>query len=663
MNRQSPITDNPYLWLEKKSKKVEEWLACEQKETLAYFSESKDTHNLKERFEKIFRSDSMRIPVYKKGYLFFRYKKSDEEVASLYMQKGLAGKPELLFNPSLLSKKDEVVINGWDVSNDANYVVFEFSKFGNDKNELRIFDVRKKIFLEEVIPETHYPYFQDWNFDSTGFWYMRRREKTKKGEEKYHKCLYFHKLGGSIKEDVVFFDKGLEKEDYPILISSHSARYITITVHKSDSNTRVYLYDIQDEKRIFLEVTKGLIAESRPYIENNFIYLYTDHNAPNGKILRREILVSGLGEWEEYISETSSKLESIFGVSGFLLLQYLVNASTKLYAIDIKTKKRQEIKLPDIGTISTFTSDYKTQTVFIEFSSFYIPRRIYRVNLKSFSIKSIWKSDIKIKENNYIILQEWYVSKDGTRIPMYIVHKKIIKRSGDNPTLVYAYGGFGHSITPEFYPEVLPFLEDGGIFVVVNIRGGGEFGKKWYKDAILKNKQKGFDDFSFALKFLTNQKYTNPNKIGIWGGSNGGLLMSVTMLQHPELYKTALIAVPVTDMLRFHLFDGGSHWISEYGNPNDKEMKKTLLKYSPYHNIMTKNYPSAMFITADKDDRVHPMHSFKMVARLKNNTAQKNKILLLVENDSGHSGSSLVTPHIKKNTSMFIFLYKELNIK
>lgn len=656
-------TKDPYLWLEKNSKKTEQWLTIQKKELSGYFSNSENKHNLQKRFKKLFYADSMTIPDYKNGYLFFCYRKSNEEERSFYMQNGLNARPKLLLNMNSLPKKDRAIMNGWHASRDARYVAFEFSKAGNDRNELRIFDTQKKEFLKERISSAHYPYFQTWDKKSGGFWYVRCRSNLKKTEKKYYKRLYFHKLGESEVKDKMFFGENLEKEDWPILNLSHGGEYITIAVHKNDRTTKVFFHDTQIQEKRFLEITRDIKAESYPYIGNNYIYLDTNYKAPNRKILCRKILPTGLGEWKTFVHETPNKLESFVVVSNYLILEYLINASSQLYVIDLTTKKKRKIELPDIGTINAFSTDFKTQTVFIDFSSFSIPPRIYKINLKSSSIKPVWKASAQLKARDIVITQEWYASKDAVRIPMFIMRKKITKRNGNNPSLIYAYGGFGVSQCPEFFSSIVPFLEDGGIFVLVNIRGGGEFGKKWHESVILKKRQKSFNDFSFALNYLIKRKYTNSNKMAIWGESNGGLLMSVTMIQHPELYKAAVIDVPITDMLRFHLFHGGRFWISEYGDPDDKETQKYLLKYSPYHNVKTMNYPSALFTTSDQDDRVHPAHSFKMVARLKNNPAQKNPILLRVEKNSGHNGANLITPLIKKFTDMFAFIYKELGVK
>ncbi len=282
--------------------------------------------------------------------------------------------------------------------------------------------------------------------------------------------------------------------------------------------------------------------------------------------------------------------------------------------------------------------------------------------MKSFKTHLYLKSSAPINSKQIVIKQEWSKSKDGTKVPMFLVHKKGLKLNKNTPAVVYGYGGFGTALTPHYTSSIIPFINDGGIYIQANIRGGSEFGEKWHISATKNKKHKSFEDFASILDYLSQNQYTNPNKIVIWGGSNGGLLMSVMMLRYQSLFHAALINVPVTDMLRFHLFNGGRWWIDDYGNPDDKKMRKYLLSYSPYHNVKKLNYPTAMFATSNHDDRVHPMHSYKMVARLKENKNQNNPIILRIEKGAGHSGGSKISSTINRLVDEFSFIYKELGI-
>lgn len=650
-----------YIWLEKDSKKRDMWLNNQQKETADYFSKSKIRPVLKKRFKKLFNVDSMGTPVIRGKVYFFAYRKPKEEDYSVYMQKGQKGKPILLINMNKLRKRVGVLMN-WYVSKDAKLIALEFSKAGNDKFEIRIFDIENKKFLKNEIIKNNYPCFGFWNGDGSGFWYIRGADGRKVGDEKYFKHIYFHRLGEKISDDKVFFKKDLKKEDWPDIKLSHDDKYILISVWGKDRTAKIFFRYLHVPEPRFIEITKGMKAESFATVHNGYIYMETNYKSPYSKILRRKILEDKLGNWSVFIPERKKKINNWSFVSDYLILEYLVDVSSKFLAIRIKDKKIKNIKLPGIGSVGEISTEFAAKEFFFTFSSFNIPPTIYRIGSKDFKPRIFWESSTPAHTNDLIVKQEWYRSKDGTRVPMFIVYKKGIRFNRDNPTLVYAYGGFGASITPGFWNSAIPLLENGGVFVVVNIRGGGELGDRWHKGAILKNKHKSFDDFSYALKYLVKRKYTNPNKIAIWGISNGGLLMSVMLTQYHKQFGVAVVEAAVTDMLRYHLFDGGRRWIAEYGDPDDKKMRPYLLKYSPYHNIKNLSYPSVIFITSGQDDRVNPMHSYKMVARLKDVRVNNNPILLRLEKDAGHGGANKISTIVEELTDTLAFIYKQLEV-
>ena len=646
-----------YRWLEKDSKRTQQWIRAQEEQTNKYFRDTQSRNILKKRFKNLLDVDVELIPVVRDGQYFFRRRKKGEDQASLFLKHGLKGKPVLLINPNTLRFGK---IQNWCVSKDAKYIAVDFSLVSNDRYVIKIFDVAKKKFLKDTITSDGYPRFNAWHVSSNGFWYSKGEKGHSIAEEKYFKRIYYHILGRLIEEDELFFGKDLVKEDYPSIKCSHDGRYEIVTVHHALKTTTIYFRDTQNSESKFINITGNIKALSYAKAEDDYIYLFTDHKAPNSKILRRKILKNFLGKWQVFVPELKFKLEDYILLKNYLLIEYIENVSSSIYLLNLKSGKRKNIKLPSCGSMGGYSNEYNDRELFFSFSSLNVPSSIYRLDLRTLGKKLYWRSKINLS-SAMSLKQEWVISKDGIRIPFFILKNK--DNNQISPTLVYAYGGFGFSLLPGFRSSVIPFVENGGIFVLANIRGGGEFGKEWH-EAIIKNKQhKRFEDFAAILKHLVDQKYTIPEKLGIWGGSNGGLLMSVMALRYPNLFRVALIDVPVTDMLRFQHFHGGRYWFYDYRNPDDKKMRKYLLTYSPYHNVGNENYPAMMIMTAEHDDRVHPMHSYKLFAALKANKKQNNTLLLKIERQAGHGGSGKLEVTINKLADMFYFLCKELGIK
>lgn len=645
-----------YHWLESDSGRTKEWVDIQEKITSKYLSGTNSRARLKKRLKELIDVDSESLPSVRGNIYFFRKKKAGEGQAPLYIKNGLNGEAKLLLDPNKLTFG---TIQGFRPSEDAKYVAIEFSKTSNDRCIIKVLDVSTGKFLKDTITSERYPYIQTWNVDSTGFWYMRGEPGHSPKEEKYFRRIYYHTLGQPVENDEMFFGRGLVKDSFPTMSRSHDGRYQWVTVRDLHRNTQVYFRDTHAIKSNFINITKGMNAESRARAEAGYIYLFTNHKAPNYKILRRKITKDSLGQWETFVPESKYKIDDFALFKKYLALEYIENVCSKVYLINLDSKKKISVELPGLGSVNSHSGQYDGREFFYQFSSLNIPRTIYRFDFKTLKSGLYWKPKIKIP-NDLEVKQEWVISKDKTRIPIFILKRKNNRKI--SPTLVNAYGGFGNSKLPEFRNSIIPFIEDGGVFVLANIRGGGEFGKKWH-EAIIKNKQhKRFEDFAAVLEHLVFCGYTAPEKLGVWGGSNGGLLMSVMSLRYPKLFKAALIEVPVTDMLKFHLFNGGRYWIHEYGDPENKKMRDYLMSYSPYHNVKEESYPSMMFMTADHDDRVHPMHTYKMFARLLENKKQTNPLILRVERKAGHGGAGKSGPVINKMADMFAFLYRELGM-
>lgn len=651
---------DPYRWLEGNSERVNTWLSKEEQITKDYFKNNKVVSSFKKRFAKLFQTDSMLLPTVRGELYFYRMRKPKEQAHSLYVRKGLTGKPRLLLDSKRFSNTYGL-IQDWNVSKDGKYICINFSKAGNDKSEIRVFDVQKRKFLIDIIPADRYPYFSSWKLDMSGFWYVQGAENAKPGEEKLGKMVYFHRLGDKYINDSLFFGQNLDKTDWPLFGYSQDGKHVLINIRHRDDTTTILFNNLELDSP-FTEIAKGIGGKSFALFGKGYIYLITDHKAPNRKILRKKIENNSLDKWETIIPETKHFLNEMKLMNDCVFIEYIINVHSTLWHFDLNTLKKRQIQLPGIGCITGMSGEFEGKELFYGFSAFNIPPSNYRLELHPLFSKLFWTLKLPLKNIDIAVKQEWCISKDGTKIPMFIVHKRNLNLNKLNPTLVYAYGGFSSSQFPAFNTSIIPFIEDGGVYVLANIRGGAEFGEQWHKSVILTKRKKVFADFAAVLRHLVQRKYTNPQKIAIWGGSNGGLLVSGIMLQYPDLFKTALIAVPVTDMLRYHKFNGGRWWISEYGDPSNPKMAKYLMSYSPYHNVRKENYPSAMFITSDQDDRVHPMHTYKMVAKLKESRNQTNPIIMRLERKAGHSGAAKLTPTIERLSDMFAFIYQELGI-
>lgn len=649
-----------YAWLEKDSPKTEEWVDFEHNQTVKYLRNTKNREKLRRDLKKLFRTDTMLCPTIRGNMHFFRYRKSNEDQFSIYVKVGEKGKSELLLS-FLTLRKLGGTLSSWSVSENGKFIALQLSASSNDKNVIKIFDVQKRKVLKDVVDSSLYPYFSAWNRDSLGFWYVKG-VNTSPGNEKYYKKIFYHQLGDNVGNDKIFFGDNIAKTDWPIISSSLNGNHIVINVRHENDTTSCYYRNAKDLNSPFIKIFKGIIGDSHAIPINQKIYFITDHEAPNKKILSLDYGDAHKNSWKIEVKEQKNKIDGLGFTKNYILINYLNNITSNLVAHNLITKKDAKIDIPSLGSISSIITRLDYKDSYLTFSSFNSPHVIYKLSNSTLKLSTYWRAESAANYKDIEVKQEWVASNDGTKIPMFVVHKKDVVRNKNTPTLVYAYGGFATSITPSFIETIYPFLNAGGVYVSVNIRGGDEFGKKWHESAIKNKRHKAFEDFSSVLRSLSHSKKTSREKICIWGASNGGLLMSVMMTRYPDLFKCAVIQVPVTDMLKFHLFNGGRWWINDYGDPDNKKMREYLESYSPYHNVKDFNYPTAFFVTARQDDRVHPMHSFKMVAKLKSNKKQVNPILLRAEKKAGHSGGGKISSFIERYADIFAFVFKELGI-
>ncbi len=663
------ITDS-YRYLEGEDKKTSRWIKEQNKYTKSQIDEIPVKKRLKQQLSKLYKIDSFGIPVPRGDRYFFMDRKGSEDLGVLYIQEGLKGKLKVLIDQNKLSKDKTTVIKNWSPSWDGKLLAYSLSEASNDQASIYVMDVDTGEKLTDVIPGELYPSRGvTWKPDNSGFWYTHRHPSAPKGEEKFHQKLYFHNLGSDFKDDPLIFGGDLAKEDTPSTQVSKDGRFLLITIYCSSSEkekTELYIKDLNDLRADFIPVVKDKDFLFFGSIYKDTIFIVTNYEAPKWKIMSFKIKDAALGikAWKTVIPEGKKYIVNRYEiVQDYLFVETLEDVHSLLKIYNLNGKFLKEISLPLIGSIDVLIGEEDGKELFFNFSSYLIPNTIYRYDIKSKRSSEFKKVKLSLDDKLYVVKQVWYSSKDGTKISMFIVHNKDLKLNGDNPTLLYGYGGFNINITPGFNRTIIPFLEDGGIYAETILRGGGEFGEKWHKAGMKNKKQNVFDDYIAAGEYLTKNKYTNPNKLALFGWSNGGLLVGATITQRPDLAKVAIIGAPVLDMLRYHLFHGGRHWIQEYGSAEYKSEFKYLLKYSPYHNVKEgEKYPSVLILTADKDDRVHPMHAFKMAARLQEANGSDNPILIRIEAKAGHSGAAPIYKFVDQYSDMYSFIYWQLGM-
>jgi prolyl oligopeptidase len=661
---------DPYRWLEEEGKETTTWIKKQNSYTETLINEIPVRRKLKQQLKKLYKIDSIGIPVIYNNRYFFMERKGSEDLSVLYVQDGLKNKPRVLIDQNKLSKDKTAVIKGWSPSWDGKLLAYSLSDASNDKASIYIMDVETGKKLLDVIPGDLYPSWGvTWKPDNSGFWYNHRHPKAPKGAEKFHQKLYFHNLGSDFKDDPLIYGEDLAKEDTPEAQISKDGRYLLITTYFSSTEkekTEIYFKDLNDLKSDFMSLVKGIDSLFYGSIYKDTIFVMTNHKAPDWKIVSFNVkdIKKGIKAWKTVIPEDrEAVIDNYKIINNHLFVSALEDARSLLKIYDLEGKFIKELPLPTIGSIGALTGEEDGDELFFYFSSYLIPGIIYRYDLKSKQVTEFKRVKMDINDKLFTVKQVWYTSKDGTKVPMFIIHKKDINLNGDNPTMLYGYGGFNISTTPGFDRTLIPFLENGGVYVDAILRGGGEFGEEWHKAGIKNKKQNVFDDFIVAAEWLIKNKYTNPNRLAIFGWSNGGLLVGAAITQRPELFKAALIGAPVIDMIRYHHFHGARHWIQEYGSAENKSEFKYLLKYSPYHNIkIGEKYPSVLILTADKDDRVHPMHAFKMAAKLQHDSGSNNPVLIRIEVQAGHSGAAPVYKSIDQYSDMWSFIYWQLGI-
>ena len=662
---------DPYRWLENDTApEVADWVVQQNKATFHYLEQIPIRNEIKTRLTEIWNYEKFSTPFKEGDYWYFGKNNGLQNQYVIYRTKNLqeASKAEVFLNPNQFSEDGTVSLASLSFSKDHKFAAVGLAKSGSDWNELFVLDVTT---LKKTTDKIEWVKFSGATWFNNGFYYSRydapAKGKDFSNRNEFMK-IYYHQLGSDQSKDELVYEDKKHPLRYFNANITEDERFTFINISEGTSGNEVLIKEnfpaqkitIQNGPNNFKLLCKGF-ANNFSVVGNDGdqILVVTDLNAPKYKLVAIDIKNTDPKFWKTIIPEGKDLLEGVVTAGGDLIASYLVDASTRLRHYDLKGNLKKEIELPGIGTASTSGCKANESVIAYTYVSFTEPGKIKFYDLKN-QQQQDWgaKPNYKFDPTQFETKQVFYTSKDGTKVPMFIMHKKGVKLDGNNPTLLYGYGGFNINLTPSFSVSRVMFLERGGVYAIANLRGGGEYGEEWHQAGMLNKKQNVFDDFIAAAEYLIAEKYTSKNKLAINGGSNGGLLVGACMTQRPELFKVAIPAVGVLDMLRYHKFTIGWGWAVEYGSSDNKEQFEYLLKYSPLHNVKDSvSYPATLIMTADHDDRVVPAHSFKFAATLKEKPVSVDKpILIRIDTKAGHGAGKPTTKLIEDATDMYAFV-------
>ncbi len=663
-----PITDtlhnkiiiDEYRWLENfDDTRVQEWIDKQNYLTRAYLDKLPQRQYLIKRFTDLRRYDDESAPhkVLAGERIFYSAIKKEWERWAYYTKENEEAASIILLDPNQWGLK---TLGAVYPSRDGRYIAYGVEDAGKENPIIKIMNVE----TGEVLPDSLQGWRQDgiaWLPDNSGFYYTANPLKgtVPEGEENYWDAVYFHRLGTPNTQDKKIFYHPEVKEYFHYASISEDGKFVLFNRSMFYKN-EVYIQRLNSDEPI-QPIVMGFDAEYNIILVNDRLIIKTNYNAPNGRILTTTIDKLDKKYWVEIIPESDDNIEYVEAINGYLYVVYNHNAYTIVKIFTIEGEYIRDLPLPTLGSAWVW-GYWSKPDVWVSFSSFTYPPTIYKYDFEKNRLILYHKPPIDIDLSEFVVEQIWYSSKDGTKIPMFLVHHKNIKRDGNNPVYLTGYGGFKISIRPHFSVNYAVFLESGGMIAIPNLRGGGEFGDAWHKAGMLENKQNVFDDFIYAAKWLIENNYTNPRKLGIGGGSNGGLLMGAVLVQAPELFKVVYVGVPLLDMLRYHKFSYANIWAEEYGSADNPEQFEYLIKYSPYHNIKKCKYPAVLFEASDNDPRCHPMHAMKMAAKVQENQIGEEPILLIVRKYAGHGGGTTLSEQINEDVDVWALFMEKLNL-
>jgi prolyl oligopeptidase len=660
---------DPYRWLEdENSPETRQWIEEQNKVTFGYLERIPFRQQVKQRLEKLFDYPKYSAPFRRGEYFFFSKNEGLQNQSVLYRQRGLDGKPEVVLDPNTLSEDGTARLSGFTLSRDGKYAAYGISRAGSDWQEYYVMDMTA---LKNLSDTLRWIKASGTAWRGHGFYYSRY-PTPEKGKElttkNVYQTVYYHQVGTSQSNDELVYEDKANPERFHNVGTTRDERLAFLIISdrgKGKKGNALYCQDLAKSETAFKPIVAAIGDDSYGVVDNigDRLLLRTDRNAPNGRVVLCDPINPDEKNWKEILAEKPEPLQGVGTAGGKLFASYLKDVTTRVYVHSVDGKLENEVNLPALGVAGGFGGEKDEKFVFYTFASFIFPPTIYRYDIAERKTSLFRAPEIpEFNPLEYETKQVFYSSKDGARVPMFLVHRKGLKLDGKNPTLLYGYGGFNISTSPSFSPLRLALLEQGFVYASANMRGGGEYGEKWHEAGTKLKKQNVFDDFIAAAEYLIASKYTSPEKLAIQGGSNGGLLVGAVINQRPGLFKVAIPQVGVMDMLRFHRFTIGWNWIADYGSSDNEEEFKALHHYSPLHNIREgAQYPATLATSADHDDRVVPAHSFKYISTLQEKYRGDNPVLIRVQTRSGH-GASSTTKALEETADIYSFIFYNLGV-
>jgi prolyl oligopeptidase len=657
---------DPYRWLEDDmSEETKAWVDSQNNVTFGYLEQIPFRSKIKERLEKLWNYERVSAPSKHGEYYYFSKNDGLQNQSVIYRKKDLAAKEaEVFIDPNKFSQDGTISLADMSFTKDGSLIAYQISEGGSDWRKIIVKNTQTHERIGDTLIDVKFSGIS-WK-GNEGFYYSSY-EKPKGSQltakTQYHK-LYYHKLGTPQKNDILIFGGEKQPKRYIWGSVTEDQKYLVISAAESTKGNELYILDLSKPGNKIVQVVQGF-ESNNSYIDNegSRFLLHTNFNAPNNRLVEFDFSKPNPENWKDVIPETKDVME-VSTAGGNLFADYMVDVKTKVLQYDYAGKLIREVELPSVGTASGFYAKKEEKELYYVFTSFTYPSTIFRYDIAGGKSELYWKPGLDFNPVDYETEQVFYPSKDGTKIPMFIVYKKGITKNGKNPTYLYGYGGFNASLTPRFMLSMLVWLENGGIYAQPNLRGGGEYGEKWHLAGTKMQKQNVFDDFIAAAEYLKANKFTSSEYLALAGASNGGLLVGATMTQRPDLAAVAFPDVGVLDMLRYHRFTAGAGWTTDYGNADESdEMFKYLLAYSPLHNLKEVSYPATMVTTADHDDRVVPAHSFKFAAALQEKHKGPNPVLIRIETSAGHGAGTPTAKIIEQLADRYSFAFFNMGIE
>lgn len=657
--------EDPYRWLENDtSAETAAWVKAQNNVTNAFLNSIPYRNKIRDRITELLNYPRFSAPSKVGDYYIFSKNDGLQNQSVIYKQKIVGGEPQVLLDPNKMSEDGTVSVSISGYSHDNKYMVYAVSKAGSDWSEMYVKEISTGDDLKDVLK---FVKFSGAAWVGDGFYYSRYPEPDKgtelSGQNKFH-SVYFHKIGNDQAKDRLIYTDKANPLRYHYAYSTEDEHFLLLSISEGTDGNETWYRNLKKGEESFKPLVYGF--DNSSYVianDGSSLFLLTNVDAPNYRLVRVDPENPKVENWVDIIPESTNLLKSVTAAGKKLFAEYLSDVNTKVYQYSYSGEMESEIKLPGLGSAGGFGGEEDAKEVFYSFSSFNYPPSIFKYDISTGKSTEFRKSKVKFDPLEYEVKQEFATSKDGTQIPMFIIHKKGIVMDGNNTTLLYAYGGFNVSLEPYFSASRIPFLELGGVYAVANLRGGGEYGETWHKAGMFEKKQNVFDDFIACAEYLQAKKYTSKEKLAIQGGSNGGLLVGAVMTQRPDLFQVCMPQVGVMDMLRFQKFTVGWGWVDEYGSSDDPEMFPHLYKYSPLHNIKEVKYPATMVMTADHDDRVVPAHSFKFIATLQEKQKGEQPVLIRIESQAGHGAGTSLNKSVEQLADVYAFIFKMTNAK